>query len=819
MAAPVNMLAPDGSPVNTDPEHVDSLLADGYRLADDPGAPPAVAPPVDLPAPAARAVNLLAPDGSAVNADAEHVESLLADGYKLASDDDVRSQSEAEEYGDVGSQVAAGLEGVAQGATMGAYGAVGGLISDEYDAERRKREQYNPGTALAGNVVGAVAPALLSGGVGSAAALARMTPAGQLAALSTKMGSTLMARAGTSTAGRLGALVATGAVESAIDTTTRNVMDAVARGDVEISAERMMDGAWETAKAAALGGAIGGGLGGLVEGGAAVGRGLGKIVDKLPSVRDFANGRAFKAALGRSNIPLVRQAERYGGAEAIGETLNKFDVTSGAAGVETIAERTGELRDQIGKRIGELVDEVSAAGGAGPSRADLAQRMYTEIIDPLAKDAAKRPVARQLEGRVKDIIDDLTAPGEDAIGLAQLNSLRQSMGDMAAWSKRVPSESDEAYMDVYRLVSNYWADSAEKAAQAAGTPQLASELRQLKRDYSHIAFANDAAEDAVKAKLANRFASPSDYGVGAAAAIATGGTSLGAMASGMAGATLNKVVREHANSLVANTLYKLAQSGVKREKALEGAVSSAIKSLALPATTSLAPLAPRVSAPSVPMPQLQQMIQQAQELQDPDSPASAQLDAMTLQLAGESPEFADAIRQKVMQRASLIVQKLGPQTDPRDPLKSTPMPMDRVTKTRTDRFLQAAADPAAALERLSTGVGSPEDLEVVKALTPAIHQEFVSRVMGQITGKKLKISLKQKQKLHFALGVPVSRDQTPEMVKFYQGNVAGSPQPAPAEQQTAPQQDKAPHFNPKEFAVDNGAMARADSVMARGLNE
>ena len=817
MAGPVNMLAPDGSPVNTDPEHVDSLLADGYRLADEPAAAPDLAPAVEPPT-GPRAVNLIAPDGSAVNADAEHVESLLAEGYKQASDSDVRAHADALEYGDVGSQIAAGLEGVAQGATMGAYGAVGGLISDDYDAERRKREQYNPGTALAGNVVGAVAPALLSGGVGSAAALARLTPAAQLARLSTRMGTVLTERMGATALGRIGALVATGAGEAALDTTTRNVMDAVARGDVEISAERMLEGAWDTAKAAALGGAIGGGLGGLVEGTAAAGRGLSKLAEKLPSVADFANGRAFKAALGRSNIPLVRQAERFGGAEAIGETLNKFDVTRGAAGVETIAERTGELRDQIGKRIGELVDEVSVAGGPGPSRADLAQRIYSEVIDPLAKDAAKRPVARQLEGRVQDIIDDLTAPGADAIGLDQLNKLRQSMGDMAAWSKRVPSESDEAYMDVYRLVSNYWADSAEKAAQAAGTPQLASELRQLKRDYSHIAFANDAAEDAVKAKLANRFASPSDYGVGAATAIATGGTSLGALASGMAGAALNKLVREHSNSLVANTLYKLAQSGVKREKALEGAVQSAIKSLALPATTSLAPLAPRVATPSVPGAQIQLMIQQAQELQDPDSPASAQLDAMTLQLAGESPEFADAIRQKVMQRATMIVQRLGPQTDPRDPLKSQPMPIDRVTKTRNDRFMQAAANPAAALDRLASGQGSPEDMEVIKALTPAVHQEFVQRVMGQITGKKLQISLKQKQKLHFALGVPVSRDQTPEMVDFYQGNVAGSPQPAPAEQQNPQPQERGPHFKPEEFAVDNGAYAKSDQIMIRGAD-
>jgi hypothetical protein len=87
----------------------------------------------------------------------------------------VHQQLEAEEYGDVGSQIGAGLEGVAQGATLGGYGAVAGAISDDYDAERRLRQQYNPSTALAGEVVGAVAPALLSGGTGALGTAARFT--------------------------------------------------------------------------------------------------------------------------------------------------------------------------------------------------------------------------------------------------------------------------------------------------------------------------------------------------------------------------------------------------------------------------------------------------------------------------------------------------------------------------------------------------------------------------------------------------------------------------------------------------------------------
>jgi len=107
-------------------------------------------------------------------------------------------------------------EGLAQGATMGAYGALANLADEGYGERLSARADANQALATGSNVVGAVLPSLLSGGVGSAGALARLTPAGQLANLSTKLGVALSARAATGI-GRIGALAATGAVEGALD--------------------------------------------------------------------------------------------------------------------------------------------------------------------------------------------------------------------------------------------------------------------------------------------------------------------------------------------------------------------------------------------------------------------------------------------------------------------------------------------------------------------------------------------------------------------------------------------------------------------------
>src|SRR6185503_371479 len=94
----------------------------------------------------------------------------------------------------------------AQGATLGAYGAVAGLVDDGYDRERRLREEYNPVTSTVGQVVGAVAPALLSGGAGAAGTAARLLPAGLEASLGAKMAASLGSKAAAWGAGKAGQL-------------------------------------------------------------------------------------------------------------------------------------------------------------------------------------------------------------------------------------------------------------------------------------------------------------------------------------------------------------------------------------------------------------------------------------------------------------------------------------------------------------------------------------------------------------------------------------------------------------------------------------
>lgn len=912
MAQPVNMRAPDGTAVNTDPEHVESLLADGYQLAGD---APEILNPAPGPMPKGPAVPILAPEdtgpvnlrgpnGEAVNADPGDVESLLADGYQLADAHEVEAQRQLDQNSTLDAQAITAGEQFAQGATLGGYGAVAGLADDGYAKRMEARAEANPLTAGIAGVAGSVAPAVLSGGIGSAGALARMTPAGQLAALSTKMGAALAERAGTSALGRIGALAATGAAEGFVDSATRTVMGDIARGDVDISAERMLDAAWHGTKAGLLGGALGGavgaGLGGLAEVGDALGRGArsvgNRVAQKFGGLSEQAGSAAYKAAVGRTSIAAQRAAARVGGDAEIGKTLLKRGLIQGGDTVDDIAARLPAAREAAGQELGNLLKEVA---DEPTSRAAILKRIEDEVLAPLDKagtrdiaDAVRtkleksgllgelseeplETVATQAQRALDSHVDPKSGSGlmgatsprapeaapaavpksgimgeaapapapipaekaigatsrpvggkrvkgvdsglmggrqaaDDTISLQDLHALRRRFDQRPdlKWSSNGPAPVDittDAMRDVRRTIEDAFEKASDEAAKVKGVTDFAARLKQAKREYSHLAVASDVSEQGAFARAANNRMGLNDVLAGVAGAASLGPA--GALAS-----VASKYVRDRSEGMIATTLYKLARGGVAKEKALEGAVQKTLQSLALPATRAAVPASNVLHMPpKIPTPQLQQMVAQARALQNPDSPESQQLDAMTLQLASESPEFAQAMRDKVLQKAGFIVQKLGPSTDPADPLHMQPAGMDRVSKSRADRFIQAANDPAAALDRLASGHGSAEDFAVVREITPSIHRAYVERVIAGIQSGKLKPTQQQAQRLHYALGAPISRETTPAYIAYFQ-KLAAPAQPPPEE--PAPgQQPKPEGWDPKEYKADNHFASRTDQVM------
>lgn len=407
-----------GQLVDADPAEAPALLASG-----------AVGVRADRP------VDLVAPDGSLVNADAQHVDQLLQGGYRLASDQESQEAADAAEYGDTGSQVAAGLEGAARGLTFGLSDmalAGAGVTSREDIA---KRQQYNPITSGVGEAAGAIGGALLTGGSG---ALAKGAGLLAPAALATRAGQAAEGLvAGTravkalEAGGALGRAAATGvrlgaqgALEGALYGAAKAVDEDYLR-DHEITAERI-----------------------------AVGMGLGALTGGA-----FGGGAGVLASLSKSAVTTTREAiggllgrgERQAAQEAVESTLRQETaeasrLTGSTAGdasavfdlsLEPVYAQRGplvasQLDDAQRSSVAKLFESARAAQGGFESAQQNAVRSISSELDQLLKtaDEADTLAAIAAKRRASESFNGLVHSGASPETNAVFSSLRSKLDDI-----------------------------------------------------------------------------------------------------------------------------------------------------------------------------------------------------------------------------------------------------------------------------------------------------------------------------------------------------------------------------------------------------
>lgn len=183
-------------------------------------------------------------DGNPHDVAADAVGTAQARGYSVA-EPGARAAITANT---VAEQAAGGIKGKAEafgaGVLRGGSGglsdvALTGLYGERGQRQLSELKQYNPGLSTAGNVIGAVAPALLTGGEslaateGIGASILAASPAG----LTSRLGSTIAKLGeGAGFLGETAATVGAGAAEGALMNAGSYVSD-VALGDKKLSAE------------------------------------------------------------------------------------------------------------------------------------------------------------------------------------------------------------------------------------------------------------------------------------------------------------------------------------------------------------------------------------------------------------------------------------------------------------------------------------------------------------------------------------------------------------------------------------------------------
>lgn len=247
-------------------------------------------------------VTVVRNDGTLLDATPEQAERLKLLGYReqTPQENEARlgAESKAEFYSTPEQQAGAGVEGFSSGLSFGLSDYTQGLL---WGDEVHERARYNPGTRMATETLGALAPLLLTGGESASVTAAQLAEeGGAINALraGASVAPTSLLSEGAGTLARLGA-----SEGSLANTVLRGAIEGGAYGGAGAADHAWLDGDPLTAETilhgVGWGSVLGGGL-------SALGHGLGRVADleaaKLhetptPGAKDVAEvgGKSYEA--------------------------------------------------------------------------------------------------------------------------------------------------------------------------------------------------------------------------------------------------------------------------------------------------------------------------------------------------------------------------------------------------------------------------------------------------------------------------------------------------------------------------------------------
>jgi len=413
------------------------------------------------------------PNGELVTVSAEDA---TRPGYTVLSPEQVKSEHARKRYGQsVGDVALAGAAGAARGLTLGASDAIiAGVGGDDTRRALQGLREANPIASGVGEVAGAVAPVLLSGGASAGASgaslakgvasLGAKVAGGAATAIRTAGAAPRAAAAlggvvergvargleklgyeGASVLSRAGAgalkTAAAGATEGAIYGGAQAANDAVLNGD-KITAEKIVAG---MGHGALFGAGVGGALGAA---GPLVTGGLSKLKPSKEGLEKLAQEQALKSVARGTDIRRIAGKAVGDAAEArlaaTADDLLNYSFKSGplkgervflpGRNVDELLERISVAKEELGATIGGVKKELSermAAAGVGPDVGEFLKRVNEQVIGPLMKSKSPGAMskARAVQKELSLIRESIEAPADelDRLGVTGMKFRREDM--------------------------------------------------------------------------------------------------------------------------------------------------------------------------------------------------------------------------------------------------------------------------------------------------------------------------------------------------------------------------------------------------------
>jgi len=786
-------------------------------------------------------IDVVSPDGQLGSIDAEEAEAAFGEGFDFAPAAAVREAQNQADYGEgIGSEALAGLAGAGRALTFGASDVLASGVGDFIGADTRgalnELRERNPLSTGAGEVVGTLGSLLLPG-AGEANAILR----GARAATAAPRVIAGVGRAAENTALRL---LGTEAAESAASRILGRGISAgagagaegVAYGAGQLVTESALTDPDLTAEqiAAHLGMSAlwSGGAGGLLGGLGRAGREgydatrnalmrragteateeasqeLGSRVGRLMSpqaVDDFITSSAFQAA-GAMKRDIDAAAQRAGGVSQIGRDALDLGVVTAASSVDDIAERAAREAEKWGARVGELVRGLDGQNAVRPDGNRIMRRVQEEVLDRLGDnpffDDIRRTVERDIRpfaSRFATTADEAgNAVAGEALGFEQLHKIRQGMDDLIYRNKLSNSPIVAELRAVRGILEDEIETAGAEAARSVGDAAFRDAYQQAKRLYGSMKTVRDMAADRVRRNDANRWLSPSDYGLaisgglgGAVISSADGDTDPGAIAIGFLSGLAHKFARERGRAFLAAGLDKISRVGAIQRTAQtvarqtdEGVngffrnLSSTARETGQRARRAVAPLS---------LEAYERTAGAAKSFSEDPRGSSERLAQATEGVSRGNPEIGAALQSQAVRGANFLVSRLPAtrQTNMLQPHLARPRPSD-TEMSKFLRYARAVDDPLSILDDMEGGRLTREGVEVLKEVYPRLYQDVVKKVTERLADEKEPLPYEARLQIGTLLGVPTDPSLLPENIASFQETyaVTAQPQQAAARPQT-----------------------------------
>lgn len=753
-------------------------------------------------------VNLIAPDGSPVNVPASELDSALEGGYRVATEEETAAVKEREYYQSGTQQAVTAAEGGARGLTFGLSDlALSGLGADT--EAMRKRKEANEGLALTSEVAGGLAPLAFTGG-GSGIVQGGIRAAGApVRALAQAGMATERAVGGVVGKGLLGRAVsvgAGGALEGGAIGAGQAVSSAVLE-DEELTAERLIAGARD---GALMGGAIGAAAGGVLRGAEIVAeRAAPKLRELLSpqAVDDFVSDHAFAAAKGPGGgKKFVAEANQLpGGTSGVGKRLLNDGVVTKTSTVDDIAKAAKAKKAEYGERVGSIVKELDdVAPQARPTNSTISARVKSEVLSDLRETGSREleRVAKQVE-RELDGMELLVRKGDgpSSVGFQALHKKRQAI-DRIAFPKSAlaePTQKQQALQKVRAIIEDEFNASAEKAAAGLGDDFAAkySDAKAGYRDYRLVAKMSD---DAVSKAGTNRNLSMSDMQVAQAAGIGDammgGGIDPGTLAVGLASGYAHKLLRERGAAFLAGSMHEMRKASSAAAK-VERSTGSAVKRFFSTAKQRTKSAARQESARSSTRRQRFDKAAETVNKRATDPAGAIDVIAERMTKAGASDRVTSAYTAAVARGASFLKERLPApivRAGDRQPHLET---SQRVASSEMAKFLRysdAVKDPMTVVAAMERGDLTREGAEALRLVYPKMYEDLKGRVTDHVINSKERLPRSKLQQLSVLFDEPYHFSMEPGFMLAMQQAAAAPAQDAAQGSQgfIAPSARKAP---------------------------